>query len=92
LARKKVEEIHEDISFVSQISFENGMSSLTLPHNFIEVWKLDGIHPELQDDVKVEDHAFSSRASLILCLTKNVIIIILWHFMVERVAFLCHIR
>jgi hypothetical protein len=54
----------------------------------IAFWKLDGIHPELQDDVKVEDHAFSSRASVILCLTKNVIIITLFQFMVERLAFL----
>jgi hypothetical protein len=53
------------ISFASQIYLEN----------VIEVWKLDGINPDLQDDVELQERAFSFRGSVILWLLKNVIIL-----------------
>jgi hypothetical protein len=80
------------ISFVSHIPLEIGKRSLTLPQNLIEVWKLDDIHPDLQDNVKVHEHAFSFRGTVTLWLIKNVIFIIMWHFNVEREAFPRHFR
>lgn len=69
------------------------MSSLTLPHNLIEVWKLYGIHPHLQDNVKVEEHAFSFRGSVILCIMKNLnrYYPMALHDRVGSISF-CHIR